>query len=104
MKNLLKSLQPASEIQNSVWTVINKFHRLPQGDRLASEYAVDFRHLASYTPWDDQALMERFHFHLRNDVIIELGLIFVWNVCEKINLLGETTLYFGWFSTEVEEH
>ena len=48
---------------DNIRTTINN-----QGDRSASAYAADFRLLASNIPWDDQALMEQFHYGLRNDV------------------------------------
>ena len=53
---------------DSVRTTINKIRRLRQGDRPASAYAADFRLLATDIPWDDQALMEKFRYGLRNDV------------------------------------
>ena len=41
---------------------------ISQGDHPASAYLVDFSLLANNIPWDDQALMEQFHFGLHNDV------------------------------------
>ena len=49
-------------------TAINKIRRLRQGDHPASAYASDFRLLAWDIPWDKEALMDQFHFGLRNDV------------------------------------
>ena len=52
----------------SVRTSINKIQILRQGDRLVLAYIADFHLLASDIPWDDQTLMEQFHFGLHNDV------------------------------------
>jgi hypothetical protein len=54
---------------NSITTTINKIRRLCQADEWpASAYAVDFHLFSTDIPWNDQALMEQFHFGLRNDV------------------------------------
>lgn len=53
---------------DSVRLAINKIRQLRQGNRPASQYAAEFRLLACDIPWDEQALMEEFHRHLRDDV------------------------------------
>ena len=60
---------------DSIRTAINKIRRLRQGDRPASSYAADFRLLASNIPWDDQALMEQFHYGLHSSKTFSKGII-----------------------------
>ena len=53
---------------DSVRMTNNKIQRLRQGDLLALASTADFCLLATDIPWDDQALMEKFRYGLRNDV------------------------------------
>ena len=53
---------------DSIRIAINKIRRLRQSEWPASAYSADFHLLSTNIPWDDQALMEQFHFGLRNNV------------------------------------
>jgi hypothetical protein len=61
-EEFIKDFQACFGDIDNVRTTINKLRRLRQGDRPTSAYTADFRLLASDIPWDDQALMEQFHF------------------------------------------
>ena len=67
-KEFIRDFKVSFRDTNNILTTINKIRRLRQGDRLASTYAADFRLLNSDIPWDDQALIEQFHYGLRNDI------------------------------------
>ena len=49
-------------------TTINKIRTLRQGDQPTSTYATNFWLIASDISWDEQALIEQFHFGLLSDV------------------------------------
>ena len=67
-EDFIKEFQAKFGDKDSVRTAIKKLRRLHQGDRPTSAYASDIHLLACDIPWDEEALMDQFHFGLRKDV------------------------------------
>ena len=67
-EKFIKNLEETFGDANKERTAATKIHTLKQEFRPASTYASEFHQLAGDLPWDDEALIDQFHYGLQDDV------------------------------------
>jgi hypothetical protein len=67
-EKFIKNLEETFGDADKERTAATKIRTLKQGFRPASTYASEFCQLAGDLPWDDEALIDQFHYGLQDDV------------------------------------